>query len=481
MMNQIVLIAADELRYWRRSKIAWSVLLTLVLVSVSAALVSNAELSLRAETRAAKQAEADAIFQAQPDRHPHRMVHYGHYVFRGASPLAAIDPGIDSMVGTSIFLEGHRRNTATFAPAKETGLLARFGSFSPAFALQTLAPLLLIICGFATVTREKENRTLYQLIGQGVGTGRLVTGKFLALWLVAILALLPLIILGLAATSGQAFDFRVSLFTLASGYLLYLSLWILVIVSVSALQRTSSQSLSLLLGMWVISVVLMPRVAGEYAAAALPTPSQTEINLRFAEAMRSEGDSHNIEDEAFTDLRSLTLTEYGVERVEDLPFNYRGYVAMKGEESDTELLNQYTEQRLNREVQQKNVADSFAWLSPAIAMRAFSMALSGTALQDHHYFLREAEDYRYNMVQTFNRLQMTEMTLAEDLARNESAEAGQRTRIDATNWREMPVFDLQPLPHAQRWQGAATAGVSLLVWLLAAIGLLFVAARRIRP
>jgi ABC-2 type transport system permease protein len=105
-MSIITLIAADELRYWRRSKIAWTVLVTLLLVSVCAALVSNAEVSRRAEERLEQQAEADAIFQAQPDRHPHRMVHYGHYVYRTASPLAVIDSGIDSMVGTSIFLEG---------------------------------------------------------------------------------------------------------------------------------------------------------------------------------------------------------------------------------------------------------------------------------------------------------------------------------------------------------------------------------------
>ena len=195
-MNTIALIAGDELRYWRRSKVAWTVLIILLLVSTCAAFVSNAEVSLRAEERLAQQAEADAIFQEQPDRHPHRMVHYGHYVYRTASPLAVIDSGIDSMVGTSIFLEGHRQNSATFAAAKETGLLARFGSFSPAFVLQSLAPLLLILCGFACVGREKENKTLYQLIGQGVSSNSILLGKSAALLMVALMALLPLILLG---------------------------------------------------------------------------------------------------------------------------------------------------------------------------------------------------------------------------------------------------------------------------------------------
>jgi len=478
-MHNIGLIAADELRYWRRSKLALAVLLTLLLVSAGAAIVSNAEVSLRAAERASQQAEADAIFQAQPDRHPHRMVHYGHYVYRGASPLTVIDPGVDSMVGTSVFLEGHRQNTATFAPAKETGLLARFGSFSPAFVLQTLAPLLLILCGFASVTREKETKTLFQLVGQGVSGISLLLGKSLALWLLALLSLTPLLVLGLLATGSAAYDFGQSLPALALGYFAYLSLWVLLTVSVSALLRSSAQSLSLLLGLWIVMTVLTPRVASEYAGAVVPTPSQTETNLRFAEAMRDEGDSHDIEDEAYADLRTLTLAEYGVETVEDLPFNYRGYVALKGEESDTELLNEFAEERMAREVEQKRVADSFGWVSPLMAVRSLSMSLAGTALQDHHHFLRAAEDYRFNMVQTFNRLQMTEMTLADDLARNDSVEIGQRTRVNAANWREMPEFQLQPLNADERWQSASGSAGTLAVWLLAALGLLLVSARRL--
>lgn len=480
-MNTIFLIAKDELRYWQRSKTAWIVLLLLLMASISAAVVSSVEDTARAKVRQQQQEESDAIFQAQPDRHPHRMVHYGHYVYRTDSPLAVIDSGIDSMVGTSIFLEGHRQNTATFTAARETGLLARFGNFSPGFTLQTLVPLLLIICGFATITREKENKTLFQLIGQGVSSNKIVLGKSLALWLVALVALIPLLVLGISASAGNSFGFRQSLNIMTLGYLAYLCIWVFMIVSISAFMRTSSQSLSLLLGLWIVAVVLIPRLAGAYANTAIPSPSQIETNLRIAEAMRQQGDSHNFEDDAFIDLRTVTLAEYGVEIIEELPFNYRGLVAVRGEEADTEVLRKFSEERMAREVGQKNASDSFSWLSPTMGMRAFSMALAGTALQDHHHFLRAAEDYRFNMVQTFNRLQMTELTLEADLARNESALSNQRTRLDSSNWSEMPVFELHPLNHDQRWLAASQAGLSLGIWLFFAFLVLLLAARRLRP
>jgi len=478
-MNKVLRITKDEIRYWRRSQLAWLVLLALLATSVVAATVSNFESEGRAEQRSLQQAEADAIFQAQPDRHPHRMVHYGHYVYRPASPLAAIDPGIDSMVGTSIFLEGHRRNSATFAAAKETGLLARFGSFSPAFVLQTIMPLLLIVCGFSALTREKESRTLYQLIGHGVSGRTIVLGKFIALSGLGVVALLPLLVLGLIARDSSQFAALPSLLALGAGYLVYLAFWAALTVGVSALLRSSALSLSVLLAVWLVAVVITPRVASEVALVAVPPPSKVETDLAIAETLRAGGDSHDVEDAAFNDLRSVTLAEYDVESIEELPFNYRGLVALRGEEADTKVLSDLAEAQFEQELAQKKLLEGFSVLSPVIALRSFSMSLAGTALQDHHHFLRSAEDYRFDMVQTFNRLQMSQMSLAEDLARNDSEAAAQRTKVSADTWQEMPVFELQPLTFAERFAAAAGVAVTLLLWLLASASLLLFSTRRL--
>ena len=97
-------------------------------------------------------------FDAQPNRHPHRMVHYGHFAFRPLDPLAAFDPGIDAFAGSVIYLEGHRQNSANFADVRQSSLLLRFGQLTPAFVLQTLLPLLLIVLGAGIIARERETR-----------------------------------------------------------------------------------------------------------------------------------------------------------------------------------------------------------------------------------------------------------------------------------------------------------------------------------
>ena len=159
-MNTAMLIAREEWRVLARNRaglIASALLVLLILVSSFTSLERRSAIEADRERY---QASVDTDFDAQPNRHPHRMVHYGQFVFRPIAPLAFFDAGVDSFTGNTIFLEGHRQNSANFAEARQSSLLLRFGQLTPAFVLQTLAPLLLIFLAFASVAREKERATL---------------------------------------------------------------------------------------------------------------------------------------------------------------------------------------------------------------------------------------------------------------------------------------------------------------------------------
>ena len=142
---KVLVVAKDEWRYWLRSKLAISVLVIGLLLTLSSVIVTAVTMMELSHTRSSLQDTAEQTFVDQPDRHPHRMVHYGHYAFRVPSPLSTIDPGVDAFTGNSIFLEGHRQNSAMFADQKQGTALTSLGSLSPAFILQVLAPLLLFL------------------------------------------------------------------------------------------------------------------------------------------------------------------------------------------------------------------------------------------------------------------------------------------------------------------------------------------------
>jgi ABC-2 type transport system permease protein len=125
------------------------------------------------------------------------------------------------------------------------------------------------------------------------------------------------------------------------------------------------------------------------------------------------------------------------------------------------------------------MAFALGLVSPTLAVRSLSMAASGTDLEGHRRFLRQAEAYRYAIVQRLNRLQAERLTFSDDSKRNSDPEAGRRVRIDPGAWRQTPDFVYRPASTSEAL-GAATPGLLLLGgWLALAAGLAWAASRRL--
>lgn len=477
-MSVASLIAANEWRLMRRSNVARAALFMLLALSAMATFTSIAHRAQSDALRARFQSQADAEFDGQPARHPHRMVHYGHFVFRPLPTLAAFDPGVDAFTGNTIFLEGHRQNSANFGDVRQSSLLARFGQLTPAFVLQVLGPLVLVFIGFGAIAREREAGTLRFLKAQGIAAGDLLVGKALALGGFAALLLSPaLLSLGWLVAAEGAPPFGALL--MAACYTAYLAFWVAVVVTVSAIARDARTALMALLGLWALTTILVPRIAPDIALAATPVPTRLETDIAIHEDLRRIGDSHNPDDPHFAAFKAATLKRYGVDRVEDLPVNYRGLLAMEGERITSQLFGQYAADQFSRQRRQGSVATAFGLISPAIALRSASMALAGTDLDGHQRFLDQAEAYRYAIVQALNRLQAEAVTYADDGSRNKDPEAARRVRIDPKHWHDVPDFSYRAATLSERFQ-AATPGLALLLLWLAAGGLVLrVAARRI--
>jgi len=475
-MSAAARIAHAEFGYWRHSWLAAVAAVALVAVAIVSAMTSANFVAAEAAERAEHQAEADTAILSQPARHPHRMVHYGHYVYRVPPPLAIVDPGVDAYTGTSIFLEGHRQNTATFAEVRETSSLTRFGLLTPAFSLQVLVPLLLIIVGYGSIVRERRSRTLLQLLTHGAAPGTILLGKSLALGALALLAFAPLAV---AAVYAATRDGWLSSTLMVTGYALYLLLWTFGIVAVSARAQTAGSALVVLLGVWLATVVAMPRVATEMATAAVPAPSKVETDLVVNAELRALGDSHNANDPNFQSFRARILAEYDVDRVEDLPVNIAGLVAYEGEARTTEVLASHAERQMATEQAQSRVAARFGLLSPTVALRNFSMIVAGTDLDNHHRFLRAAEAHRFEFVQSLNRLHIERLSYEDDVRRNEGPEANRRARVSADNWSLLPEFEFAPAAVKDRARRAAPSAALLLLWFGLVFALLFSSARRI--
>lgn len=474
-MSTWTIVMRNELRAMVRDRTAVAGILLLLVLSIAATIVSTHHMQSAAEYRQRQQAAAQDAFDAQPDRHPHRVVHYGHFVYRMPSALAAFDPGVDPFTGSSMFLEGHRQNSANFGDVMQSSILTRFGQLTPAFVLQVLAPLVLVFLGYGVLAQERERGTLRQLMLQGASVRDIAGGKLAALWLVSAVFMLPAFI-GLAFLASAPGASAAVALLLALGYVIYLGTWSAVVVATSGFLARRRDALLVLVAGWAVTCLLVPRIAPDVAYAAFSVPDRLQTEIGIGRDLRALGDSHNADDPYFSAFRRQILAKYGVKRIEDLPVNYKGLLAVEGERITSSLFNDYAERSAELQLAQNRMVGRFSWLTPSIALSQFSMAAAATDLASHLQFLSQAEAHRYRMVQHLNQLQADDVSYADDTAKD--AGADQRKRIARSNWQAIPHFEYSPRPAKAILKSMASGIVILLAWFIAALVLLAFSTRR---
>lgn len=200
-----------------------------------------------------------------------------------------------------------------------------------------------LVVDHAGVAREREFGTLRILLAQGVGSRQIVLGKLLALSgfarLVRLPALLPLAWIGV------------------SGHAPWLLLWALIVLLASSLFGRNCDALLTLLAVWAVLVILLPRVVPDLANNAIALPTRVEDEIHIGREYLALRDAHNPDDPKFAQFRDPILKEYGVERIGDLPVNFKGLVGMEGEHQSSELFNRYALAAFELQARQNQLVD----------------------------------------------------------------------------------------------------------------------------
>lgn len=430
-------VAREEWRALLRSRVALSAVAVMLLLTLTATLVGFEHRHAIESERNRFQSLADQQWNAQPDRHPHRVSHYGHYVFRPLSPLAFFDFGVDPFTGHTLYLEGHRQNSANFSDAGQSSVLLRFGLLTPAFVLQTLVPLLIGFLAFGSIARERERGQLRFSIAQGISGRNLLLGKLLAHALVAGLLALPAFA-GIAWLAFTSAGTAPAALLMLAGYTLYLLMWTCAAVAISAFSARARDALIVFTGLWIAVVILLPRMIPDLASHRIVLPTRIETDVAIHKDLAAIGDSHNPDDPYFRDFREKTLARYGVKNVEDLPVNYGGLLMAEGERMTSELFDRYMQDGFQRQQAQSNWVHAFSPISPTIAVRRLSAALAGSDGDSYARFLNDAERYRYALIQALNRMHAEQVHYHND----------KEQRISRNNWQALPRFSPDPRPVA---------------------------------
>ena len=459
-----------ELRRDPRGRLLGALMAVLMLV----ALVGGAVQYERGHQERDAAQDADrSLWNNQGDKDAHSAAHFGQWAFKPPSLLALADPGVDAYSGGAVWMEAHKRNEMQFRPARDSGVTARMGGLTLAFVLQAVLPLVIIVLGFNSLSGERERGTLRQLLAQGVTPQALALGKGLALlrglaWLLLPLAALLVLSGALLAGPGQGAAAVQRALAWIAGHALYLAGFVALTLAVSALARSSRAALVTLLALWLLATFVAPRVMTEVARSSVALPSAQEFRERIS-AERAKTFGHDENHPAFAAYKAELLAQYQVQRVEDLPLNFRGLALRRDDEMGYAIYDRLFGELEAAITQQDELRQAPGALLPLLAMQPLSMALAGTDTRHHRHFAQAAEAHR-RVIQTLT---------SEDLIRNQRY--GDTSYVSpAALWAKVPAFDYPPPSAGWALQGAWGALGLLLGWVLLSTALAAVAVRRLR-
>lgn len=416
--------------------------------------------------QAATQAARDAWNQREGDS-PHSRAHYGDYVFRPNGPLAYLDSGLQAVTGRVVYTEAHRQNSDVHKPQQEAAALLRYSKLEPATVLQLLAPLVLVLVGFGVVSSERESGRLKLLWIQGVRPLPLFFAKTLALWSLG--AALCVVVIGTHLLFADQVDTGRTLSFLA----LHLAmLWIVaaIVASVSARTQRPETSAALLLSLWVLGGIVLPRFATMTTAAVDPLPARDAFQAAMQEDREQGLDGHNPQDERRQELEQRVFTEYGVESRSELPVNLGGLIMQADEDYGAQVWDKHFGELEEHLLRQDSFAGMFSFLNPLQATDRLSMEIAGTGLSSHLDFLRQTESYRRELVKKLNEED------AFGVERNNDGRLARTTSQDFFTGFES--FEYQALDLGTLLGQRRTELFALLAWLIGATAFLAMTARR---
>lgn len=477
--NNIFLFSIQFLKTVIKQKTFFLLWILFLLLLIYAGLTGRDQMKAQNEMLQQYQQQIRKSWVDKPDKHPHRMAHYGSFALRLRHPLSLFDFGMENYAGNAVFLEAHKQNSVNFSEAGfSTGIL-RLGELSIAMLLQLMLPLIIFFLGFNSIARDRENGTLKIIFSQGAAPHDVLLGRSLGLWLVSSLFFLPAFLLSgillinhsngtVVGQSGSRFAF------ICFSYALFA--WVIAVISVvvSATSITSKAALVKLLGTWIILAIVLPRIVQVAAGCFYTSPTKLSFESAIEKDILKQGDSHNPHDPFFKNLKDSLLAKYNVDSTHKLPFNFGGVVGKAGEKLSTEIYSRHQEALTQLHRKQNAFSKAFGWINPFAMIKSNSMAFAGSDFEAYVYFQQQAEAYRYSLAQKMNDLQI------EYVSNNSPKEGSHLLHIEKKHWQELEDFKYRFLPVDKVFMNERSSVAALLYWLIGSFAALTIIVKRFK-
>ncbi len=254
------------------------------------------------------------------------------------------------------------------------------------FILKILFSLYIILLGYNTVSGEKEQGTLRQILSHPLGRIKLLTAKYAAIMVTVTVPLiigilLSLIIVGISVPSILTIVNLSRIILILLLALMYLSIFAFLSLLVSSFIHDSSVVLLTLLVVWVIFAIIVPNTAGIISEKFSTVPSEYKIAQEVMPMIQQQVWTKIGKIRERVDNGELK-TEEEIRRESDNAFN----------EGQDDLI-KHNASYFNAMKERADLAREISRLSPTSLFQYASESIAESGPMREEKFIREAKEY----------------------------------------------------------------------------------------
>ncbi|HIE30105.1 TPA: DUF3526 domain-containing protein [Candidatus Poribacteria bacterium] len=338
-------------------------------------------------------------------------------VDRPPEPLSIICLGMDRQLGSTTTVSYDKVPTDAMVHGGGNPLLSVFSAIDIVVIVQIVLSLFVILIAYDAISGERERGTLALAMSNSVSRYHILIGKYLGGMASILLSLAVGWVGGLAMIrSSPMVEFhaaewgRIALLFLVSA--LYLSIFFLLSMLVSAKAKRSATALVWLLFLWVALVLIIPNGAAYLAGQVQPIESKAKIDAErdsimkeYQQKIRDYGDKHQSLSYIATERNVVSgmypLASSVLSGSKEAMLWY-----LDGAKFYVPLRIQYAQrvgnlyQEYYRSLKKQTVlAENLSRLSPAWTYYNASAILAGTDLESYERFIKRAQDYRRELME----------------------------------------------------------------------------------
>ncbi len=314
-------------------------------------------------------------------------------IFLPPQPLATLVSGVSNDIGRTIEVKGRGELRSEDSRYGDDPIFAMFRFLDLDFIFSIILSLFAILFGYDAINGEKERGTLRLTFSNAVPRAHYLIAKIIGSFLALAVPLIIPILIGVLFL--PAFDIALTgdewlkLVLIIIAGIFSIGVFLSLAIFVSAKTEKSSTSFLVLLSLWILTVMVIPRLSVIGADLFIKVPSVDEINSQKSRFMSQIWNEDRTKMNKFVPPKTENMQEVMT------AFNkFMQGLADEREKKFNELAARLNEERVNRQIEQQQLAMFFSGISPSALFTLAASEISGTSLRLEQQYLAAAKNYQ---------------------------------------------------------------------------------------